>query len=191
MLYELTVEDTSANSFLSNLQLLMSLRSQLTLQRLFRHRVDRPLEDLIAARAADAALVALATNLVHSTPLPQLGDAVVMTLEGMSSVTIRRHYSRGFPVYDENIAPLFLLLSPRHIITVLQTLLLEGKVLLHSAYPALVTATAHIFKRLLFPWKYAGSFIPLLPSSMLLAVQVPGSFIIGVETVHVNKRGEG
>ena len=189
MLYELTIEETASSSFLANLQLLLSLRSQRTLQHLFRHRVDRPLEDVVALRAADAALAALATTIVRSTPLPQLGDAVVLTVEGMDSVTIRRHYSRGFPVYDENIAPAFLL-SPRHILAVLQTLLLEGKVLLHSAYPALVAAVAHIFKRLLFPWKYAGSFIPLLPSSMLLAVQVPGSFIIGVETVRAKNGDE-
>ena len=172
MLYELAVEETASSSFLANLQLLLSLRSQRTLQHLFRHRVDRPLEDVVALRAADAALAALATTIVRSTPLPQLGDAVVLTVEGMDSVTIRRHYSRGFPVYDENIAPAFLLLSPRHILA------------------ALVAAVAHIFKRLLFPWKYAGSFIPLLPSSMLLAVQVPGSFIIGVETVRAKNGDE-
>ena len=42
MLYELTIEETASSSFLANLQLLLSLRSQRTLQHLFRHRVDRP-----------------------------------------------------------------------------------------------------------------------------------------------------
>ena len=101
----------------------------------------------------------------------------------IDSIRITRHYSRGFPVYDDSITPLFLLLSSEHILFLLQSILLEQKVLIHSIYPSIIVNVVHTCKRLLFPWKYAGSFIPLLPSSMLLAVQVPGSFIIGIETV--------
>ena len=101
----------------------------------------------------------------------------------IGSIKVYRHYSRGFPVYNDNIAPLFLLLSPSNILTLLQVALLESKIIIHSSYPSLISNVTHTLRRLLFPWKYAGSFIPLLPSSMLLAVQVPGSFIIGIETV--------
>lgn len=86
-------------------------------------------------------------------------------------------------MYDDNIAPLFLLLSPDHILSLLRLILLENKVVFFSNYPTLIENVAHTVKRLLFPWKYAGSFIPLLPSSMLFAVQVPGSYLIGIETV--------
>ena len=106
-----------------------------------------------------------------------------MEFRDIDAIQIYRHYSRGFPVYDDNITPLFLLLSPEHILTLLQCALLEGRILLFSVQPELVVNVTHTLRRLLFPWKYAGSFIPLLPSSMLFAVQVPGSFMIGVETV--------
>ena len=127
----------------------------------------------------------IAADLVHCTPSPQLGDTIVISLGSSDSVKICRHYSRGFPVYDDNIAPLFLLLSASSILSLLQALLLEGKVILHSLHPAVISNVAHTLRRLLFPWKFAGSFIPLLPSSMLLAVQVPGCFIIGIETVAI------
>ena len=179
----MAVLDRLESTFLDNVQLLLSLRSQHSLQRLFRKREERSIEEMVASRLQFSLLYLLGGSITRTTPSPQLGDAVMISLEGMESVSIRRHYSRGFPVYDDNIAPLFLLLSPRHILSILQTILLEGKIVLHSSYPGLITNVAHILKRLLFPWKYAGSFIPLLPSSMLLAVQVPGSFIIGVETV--------
>lgn len=125
----------------------------------------------------------IGNHLIFSTPLPELGDSVILSLQESDSIRITRHYSRGFPIYDDNITPLFLLLSHQHILSILQLLLLEQKVILHSFYPSIIINVAHTLKRLLFPWKYAGSFIPLLPSSMLLAVQVPGSFIIGMETV--------
>ena len=107
-----------------------------------------------------------------------------MEFRDVDAIQSYRHYSRGFPVYDDNITPLFLLLSPEHILTLLQCALLEGRILLFSVRPELVVNVTHTLRRLLFPWKYAGSFIPLLPSSMLFAVQVPGSFMIGVETVY-------
>ena len=179
----MAVLDHTDSNFLDNVQTLLSLRNQHSLQYLFRRREERSIEAMVASRVQFSLLYLLGGSIARMTPSPQLGDTVMMSLEGMESVSIRRHYSRGFPVYDDNIAPLFLLLSPCHILSVLQTLLLEGKIVLHSSYPGLITNVAHILKRLLFPWKYAGSFIPLLPSSMLLAVQVPGSFIIGVETV--------
>lgn len=125
----------------------------------------------------------LSLNWEILSSFPYRNQVHIISLFHLDSIRIARHYSRGFPIYDDNIAPLFLLLSSKNIITILQLLLLEQKVLLHSYYPALIINVAHTLKRLLFPWKYAGSFIPLLPSSMLLAVQVPGSYIIGVETV--------
>lgn len=126
----------------------------------------------------------IATDLVRCTPAPQLGDTIVISLGANESVKICRHYSRGFPLYDDNIAPIFLLLPSSSILTIVQTLLLEGKVVLHSIHRAVISNVAHTLRRFLFPWKFAGSFIPLLPSCMLLAVQVPGCFIIGIETVN-------
>ena len=125
----------------------------------------------------------IATDLVRCTPAPQLGDTIVISLGANESVKICRHYSRGFPLYDDNIAPIFLLLPSSSILAIVQTLLLEGKVVLHSIHRAVISNVAHTLRRFLFPWKFAGSFIPLLPSCMLLAVQVPGCFIIGIETV--------
>ena len=125
----------------------------------------------------------IATDLVRCTPAPQLGDTIVISLGSNESVKICRHYSRGFPLYDDNIAPIFLLLPSSSILAIVQTLLLEGKVVLHSIHRAVISNVAHTLRRFLFPWKFAGSFIPLLPSCMLLAVQVPGCFIIGIETV--------
>ena len=72
-----------------------------------------------------------------------------------------------------------------NIVHVLQLLLLEQKLVIHSFYPSIIMNVVHTLRRLLFPWKYAGSFIPLLPASMLLAVQVPGSYIIGIVTVEI------
>lgn len=125
----------------------------------------------------------IGNRILHSTPLPELGDTIILSFQEAESIRITRHFSRGFPVYDDNIAPIFLLLSPHTIVQILQLLLLEQKFIIHSFYPSVIINVVHTLKRFLFPWKYAGSFIPLLPSSMLLAVQVPGSYLIGIETV--------
>ena len=171
------------HSLLESIQLFVSLGYQKLLHSACFSPSSLPLEERLRAKTEEAVLLRIAQNLVRCTPMPQLGDTVVISLEDTVAVRISRHYSRGFPVYDDNIAPLFLLLSSSHIISLLQIMLLEGKVILYSRFPALLTNVAPTLRRLLFPWRYAGSFIPLLPSSMLLAVQVPGGYVIGIETV--------
>jgi hypothetical protein len=83
------------------------------------------------------------------------------------------------------------LLSVDNWLLIIAGLLLEARVVFLSACPGKASACAFACLPLLRPWGFQGSFVPLLPRSLLEALAAPVPFVIGVampsvgaDTVH-------
>lgn len=77
---------------------------------------------------------------------------------------------------------LFSCLSIEHIQIVLSTLLLDGKVVLHSQNKYQLTLCSTAILSLLKPVLYTLTFIPLLPPQLIDYIEAPTPFLIGIST---------
>ena len=73
-------------------------------------------------------------------------------------------------------------LDVNNLIQVLTMVLLEQKVVLHSARPALLTAVGEALCSVLFPLSWQCSYIPMCPLSLATYIEAPVPFIMGIDS---------
>jgi DENN (AEX-3) domain len=71
-----------------------------------------------------------------------------------------------------DLYPLFRALSLKHIIILLEAAISEARIIFRSSYPAMLYSAARALIHLLWPLKYSGVFIPVLPSRLLSCLEV-------------------
>jgi hypothetical protein len=76
---------------------------------------------------------------------------------------------------------LFRCLSIPNIMTLLEFTLAESRVIFLSSHTAMLHLATHALTSLLYPLKWAGVFIPLLPARLIQALDAPCPYIVGVE----------
>ena len=87
----------------------------------------------------------------------------------------------GLPVVDDAMFRiLFSCLSPDMIIILLENVLLERRVMMHSRHPQRLTAVATAIAYLIYPFEWSHVFIPVLPHQLVHYLQAPMPYIIGV-----------
>lgn len=64
-------------------------------------------------------------------------------------------------------------------ILLIQLVLLEQKIVLHSARPALLTSVGEALRSVLFPLQWKCTYIPMCPLAFCSYLQAPVPFIIG------------
>ncbi|KAF1987997.1 DENN-domain-containing protein [Aulographum hederae CBS 113979] len=84
--------------------------------------------------------------------------------------------SRGTDLYA-----LFRSLSIPNIITLFEYVLAEARIILLSSHTAMLHLSSAAITNLLFPMKWAGVFIPVLPARLIQALEAPCPYIVGVE----------
>ncbi|KAK8805517.1 hypothetical protein WA158_002173 [Blastocystis sp. Blastoise] len=122
------------------------------------------------------------SQLIDSVPAPSLGTSVIINWTQNDLIEFLRHKSRGLPFAEIPLSPLLSTLSPPTIIDIITGILLEYKIIAYSSSPSLLFFILQAIHRLLFPFKIAGTYIPLCPPSLLFAVDVPGTCVIGTRT---------
>ena len=81
---------------------------------------------------------------------------------------------------DTDINILFLLLDQTIIVKILFYILLEKQIILRASQAYILHTICPSFLKLLFPFKYIHSFVPVLPYENLELLDKPGPFLFGV-----------
>ncbi|KAF2256648.1 DENN-domain-containing protein [Trematosphaeria pertusa] len=84
--------------------------------------------------------------------------------------------SRNIDIY-----PLFRCLSIPNIVTLFEYVLAESKIILLSSHTAMLHLASMAIVNLLYPFKWAGVFIPVLPARLIQTIEAPCPYIVGIE----------
>jgi hypothetical protein len=84
--------------------------------------------------------------------------------------------SRNIDIYA-----LFRCLSIQNIVTLFEYVLQESRIILLSSHTAMLHLASMAIANLLYPFKWAGVFIPVLPSRLVQTIEAPCPYIVGIE----------
>ncbi|KAF2117689.1 dDENN domain-containing protein [Lophiotrema nucula] len=76
---------------------------------------------------------------------------------------------------------LFRCLSIPNIVTLFEFVLQESRIILLSSHTAMLHLASAAIVNLLYPFKWAGVFIPVLPSRLIQTIEAPCPYIVGIE----------
>ncbi|KAI8603576.1 AEX-3 domain-containing protein [Dissophora ornata] len=121
-------------------------------------------------------------NLIHEVNLPPFGKLEVgITINDRVIYASRPAVNRVPIVKNFSLFPLFKCLSAEDIVTIIEVILSEGRVIFVSSYLGMLTLACESFLYLLFPLYWQGVYVPILPSALMTYLQAPVPYIIGVE----------
>ncbi|KAG0228034.1 hypothetical protein BGW41_003576 [Actinomortierella wolfii] len=124
-------------------------------------------------------------NLIHEVQLPPFGRyEVAITINNRFLYASRPAINSVPIVKNFSLFPLFRCLSAEDIVTVIEVILSEGKIIFLSSHLGMLTLASESFLYLLFPLYWQGVYIPILPAEMMTCVQAPVPYIIGIERKH-------
>jgi hypothetical protein len=84
--------------------------------------------------------------------------------------------SRNIDIYA-----LFRCLSIPNIVTLFEYVLQESRIILLSSHAAMLHLASLAIANLLYPMKWAGVFIPILPARLVQTIEAPCPYIVGIE----------
>jgi hypothetical protein len=87
---------------------------------------------------------------------------------------------------NTDLYALFRCLTIPNIVMLFEYVLSESRIILYSSYTSMLHLASAAIVHLLYPFKWAGVFIPVLPSRLLQAVEAPCPYIVGVEKRYDN-----
>lgn len=125
------------------------------------------------------------SNYVSEVPLPPRGFTRVQCSIGDVTLNLERPPVNRLPLVSLGLETLFSLLSTHHIEFVFASLLREKKVVLCSNSYGALTPSAEALLSLLYPFRWQGAYIPLLPPAMIGVVDAPVPFFVGVHRSYV------
>ncbi|KAF2736375.1 DENN-domain-containing protein [Polyplosphaeria fusca] len=76
---------------------------------------------------------------------------------------------------------LFRSLSIPNIVTLFEYVLQESRIILLSSHTAMLHLASAALVNLLYPFKWAGVFIPILPARLIQTIEAPCPYIVGIE----------
>jgi DENN (AEX-3) domain len=79
---------------------------------------------------------------------------------------------------------MFRALSLKNIIILFEAAISEARIIFRSSYPAMLHSVSRALLHLLWPFKFSGVYIPVLPSRLLSALEAPVSYIIGIDRTY-------
>jgi hypothetical protein len=84
--------------------------------------------------------------------------------------------SRNIDIYA-----LFRCLSIPNIVTLFEYVLQESRIILLSSHTSMLHLASMAIANLLYPFKWAGVFIPVLPARLVQTIEAPCPYIVGIE----------
>ncbi|NXH65720.1 DEN4C protein, partial [Hydrobates tethys] len=103
-------------------------------------------------------------------------------LSAHDALILSQPVSTPLPLSGANFSTLLMNLGPENCATLLLFVLLEGKILLHSLRPAVLTGVAEAVVAMIFPFQWQCPYIPLCPLSLATVLSAPLPFIVGVDS---------
>ncbi|XP_053427898.1 DENN domain-containing protein 4C isoform X2 [Nycticebus coucang] len=114
-------------------------------------------------------------------PSPQR-PRILVQLSVHDALILSQPVSTPLPLSGANFSTLLMNLGPENCATLLHFVLLEGKILLHSLRPAVLTGVAEAVVAMIFPFQWQCPYIPLCPLSLAGVLSAPLPFIVGVDS---------
>ena len=87
---------------------------------------------------------------------------------------------------NTDLYALFRCLTIPNIVTLFEYVLAESRIILYSSHTSMLHLASAAITHLLYPFKWAGVFIPVLPARLLQAVEAPCPYIVGIEKRYEN-----
>ncbi|XP_066469362.1 DENN domain-containing protein 4C [Tiliqua scincoides] len=123
------------------------------------------------------------SHFMHSIPFPSpQRPRILVQLSAHDALILSQPVSTPLPLSGANFSTLLMNLGPENCATMLLFVLLEGKILLHSLRPAVLTGVAEAVVAMIFPFQWQCPYIPLCPLSLATVLSAPVPFIVGVDS---------
>eukprot|EP01041_Mallomonas_annulata_P007849 gene7849-16061_t len=137
----------------------------------------------LSVSASDLPLERWISFFVQRCPVPTHGGPVIAFKfhAHMTRIELKLPKLMGLPLFDLSFVPLFRCLSVQSFCIILTVLLLEGKLVLSSRRPVIITEVCEALRTLLFPFRWEGGYVPRLAEAMVDCLEAPGALILGVE----------
>ncbi|NXF10321.1 DEN4C protein, partial [Smithornis capensis] len=123
------------------------------------------------------------SHFMHNIPFPSpQRPRILVQLSVHDALILSQPVSTPLPLSGANFSTLLMNLGPENCATLLLFVLLEGKILLHSLRPAVLTGVAEAVVAMIFPFQWQCPYIPLCPLSLATVLSAPLPFIVGVDS---------
>lgn len=144
---------------------------------------EKILDHVENRRAVSSSAVFTFLKAIVANPFPRPGRSVEVRAfaadgSGMETVSLARPLDSRLEHVDFSL--LFKTLSPRKVIQLFSSLLMERRVVLCAHSLSLLSGCAHALMALLYPFQWQHVFIPVLPNNLIDFVCSPLPFIIGI-----------
>ena len=127
------------------------------------------------------------TNFVDEIPRQNKGDVCVQYNIGSNSLFFYQPVDMYMPYVEKwDLELIFRALSVEQIVDLFLNIMLENKIVFVSQYWSLLYSFAVGLTNLIFPFVWMHVFVPLIPKSMITALEAPFPFIIGMEKQFLN-----
>ncbi|XP_042309332.1 DENN domain-containing protein 4C isoform X2 [Sceloporus undulatus] len=123
------------------------------------------------------------SHFMHNIPFPSpQRPRILVQLSAHDALILSQPVATPLPLSGANFSTLLMNLGPENCATLLLFVLLEGKILLHSLRPAVLTGVAEAVAAMIFPFQWQCPYIPLCPLSLATVLSAPVPFIVGVDS---------
>uniref|UniRef100_A0A8C6XLR1 DENN domain containing 4C n=1 Tax=Naja naja TaxID=35670 RepID=A0A8C6XLR1_NAJNA len=123
------------------------------------------------------------SHFMHNIPFPSAQrPRILVQLSAHDALILSQPVCTPLPLSGANYSTLLMNLGPENCATLLLFVLLEGKILLHSLCPAVLTGVAEAVAAMIFPFQWQCPYIPLCPLSLATVLSAPVPFIVGVDS---------
>uniref|UniRef100_A0A7S2RHS4 UDENN domain-containing protein n=1 Tax=Mucochytrium quahogii TaxID=96639 RepID=A0A7S2RHS4_9STRA len=121
------------------------------------------------------------SNFVCEVPVPPPGKVRILHNIGDAELVFTRPpVNNPISWTDLGFQQVFEALDLHNILRVFSALLTERQILVRSSQRSLLTTFGEVMRALLYPFCWSHVYIPLLPKAMLMVLQAPLPFMIGV-----------
>jgi len=123
----------------------------------------------------------LVVNFVSETPLPPAGSTVTVNLPSFA-LSLKQPAPNQLPLLDLPVQRIVELLRPENVVFIVEALLLERRVILHSRRFELLAAVGEVLVGLVWPLRLAAVYVPLLPNALVDFCGAPMPYLLGIDT---------
>lgn len=126
-------------------------------------------------------------NFVAEMPLPPPGFVVTVALPGFPELAIHRPAPNQLPLLDLPVKRMLQQLKPETVVSLVEALLVEQRIVLHSTCLSIVCAFCEILVGLIWPLRPAAVYVPLLPNALVDFCGAPLPFVLGIASEMVSR----
>ncbi|GLD98436.1 hypothetical protein PINS_up007133 [Pythium insidiosum] len=127
-------------------------------------------------------------QLVHHGVAPCSGGVLDVCDRGQRVFQYHMHRSNVTHLDDYCFQVLFQCLSLHNVVQIVNCMLLEQRILIHSNHPGLLTPVCEALCALLFPFTWEHVYVPFLPVRLIEYLQAPVPYLMGLHTSALTTR---